>query len=77
MYLDGRGIRTRGPHGEAVVDDSFLVLLHMAPDDTELTLPGLPWAARYEVVLGTAETSLHETALKVVGRSVTLLRACR
>jgi glycogen operon protein len=77
MYLDGRGIRTRGPHGEPVVDESFLVLLHMGPDDLEVTLPGLPWAARYEVVLATAGTSLHETSLKVLGRSVTLLRAGR
>jgi glycogen operon protein len=77
MYLDGRGIRTRGPHGEPVVDESFLVLLHMGADDLEVTLPGLPWAARYEVVLGTAGTSLHETSLKVLSRTVTLLRACR
>jgi glycogen operon protein len=77
MYLDGRGIRTRGPHGERVVDESFLVLLHMAADDTDLTLPGPPWAARYEVVLASGSTSLHERSLKVVGRSVTLLRACR
>jgi glycogen operon protein len=77
MYLDGRGIRTRGPHGEQVVDESFLLLLHMAPDEAEVRLPGLPWAARYEVVLATAKTVLHETALQVVGRSVTLLRACR
>jgi glycogen operon protein len=77
MYLDGRCIRTRGPHGEPVVDESFLVLLHMGPDDLEVALPGAPWAARDEVVLGTAGTALHETALKVAGRSVTLLRACR
>jgi isoamylase len=77
MYLDGRGIRTRGPHGEQVVDESFLVLFHMGPDDASIALPGVPWASRYEVVLGTAETVLHETALTVIGRSVTLLRACR
>ncbi|MDP9183794.1 MAG: glycogen debranching enzyme GlgX, partial [Actinomycetota bacterium] len=77
MYLDGRGIRTRGPHGEPVVDESFLLLLHMGPEDTEVQLPGSPWASRYEIVLGTAETVLHETALQVLGRSVTLLRACR
>jgi isoamylase len=77
MYLDGRGIRTRGPHGEPVVDESFLLLLHMGASDVEVQLPGSPWASRYEVVLGTAETVLHETALQVIGRSVTLLRACR
>jgi glycogen operon protein len=77
MYLDGRGIRTRGPHGEPVVDDSFLVLLHMGAEDLEVQLPRAPWAARYEVVLGTGATTLFETSLSVVGRSVTLLRALR
>ena len=77
MYLDGRGIRTRGPHGEPILDDSFLLLLHLGADDVEVTLPAAPWASSYEVVLGTATTSLHECSLAVVGRSVTLLRACR
>jgi glycogen operon protein len=77
MYLDGRGIRTRGPHGEPVVDDSFLVLLHMGPDDLLVQLPEAPWAERYEVVLGTGEAQLRETCLAVVGRSVSLLRALR
>jgi isoamylase len=77
MYLDGRGIRTRGTHGEPVVDESFLLLLHMGAEDRDVQLPGSPWASRYDVILGTAETVLHETSLRVVGRSVTLLRARR
>jgi isoamylase len=83
MYLDGRGIRSRGPRGEAVVDDSFLVVLHAGPDDLSLTLPGEPWASSYELVLDTAKSAfggaVHEpgSSLPVTARSVLLFRALR
>ena len=82
MYLDGRGIRSRGPRGELVVDDSFLVVLHAGADDLELTLPGHPWAASYQLVLDTGAhppDTVHEpgSSLSVAGRSVLLFRAGR
>ena len=85
MYLDGRGIRTRGPRGEAVLDDSFLLVLHAGPDDLSLTLPGLPWAASYEVLLDTADEEGRDdgraphagATVPMLGRSVLLLRALR
>jgi isoamylase len=55
MYVDGRGIRTRGPRGERVVDDSFLLILHTSPDAGSMVLPGAPWAQAYEVVVDTCE----------------------
>ncbi len=77
MYVDGRGIRTRGAHGERVVDDSFLLLLHAGPDDSDLVLPGRPWAAAYEVVLDTALRhavgSGASGRLTLSGRSLVLL----
>ncbi len=83
MYLDGRGIRTRGPRGEAVVDDSFLVVLHAGGGDLGLTLPGKPWASSYELVLDTATSGygvgFHEPGSEVwlMSRSVRLYRAAR
>jgi isoamylase len=83
MYLDGRGIRSRGPRGEEVVDDSFLLVLHAGGDDLELVLPGAPWAASYELVLDTAagarEGSAHRPGSSVAqtNRSVLLFRALR
>ena len=81
MYLDGDGIRTRGPRGERVVDDSFLLLLHTAAGDEDVVLPGQPWATSYEVVLDTAGVHPEGTqvsgVLGVCGRSVLLLRARR
>jgi isoamylase len=83
MYLDGRGIRTRGPRGERVVDDSFLVVLHAGADDLSLTLPGRPWASSYELLVDTArhgpDADVHQPGVPVAvtGRSVLLFRACR
>ena len=54
MYLDGGGIRQRGPRGERLADDSYLVVLHAGAEDSTFTLPGPPWATGYEVVVDTA-----------------------
>jgi len=79
MYLDGRGIRTRGPHGEPIVDESFLIVLHASPDRISLTLPGPPWAAGYDLVLDTAATPPARVplTLEMTGFSVTVLLARR
>ena len=55
MYLSGNDIRQRGPHGEPIVDDSFLIVLHAGLEATTFTLPGQPWARTYEVVLDTTD----------------------
>ena len=72
MYVDGRGIRTRGPHGEPITDDSFLLVLHAGAQDIDLTLPGQPWAESYEVLVDTAGSGDRMPA-----RSVRLYRAIR
>jgi len=81
MYLDGHGIRSRGARGERVVDDSFLVVLHMGPDEVELRLPPAPWASSYEVLVDTAGSLWGSrapgTRLTLTGRSVLVLRADR
>ena len=81
MYVDGRGIRTRGPRGEPVVDDSFLLVLHAGTADLRLPLPGPPWASSYELLLDTARhrsgVRPSGSPVKVTGRSVLLFRALR
>jgi isoamylase len=57
MFLAGDGIRARGPRGERVTDDSFLLWLHAGEEDRTVHLPGPPWADAYEVVLDTADDS--------------------
>ncbi|HEY5051203.1 MAG TPA: glycogen debranching protein GlgX [Acidothermaceae bacterium] len=51
MYLSGNDIRDVGPHGEPIVDDSFLIVIHAGLEPSSFTLPGAPWATNYEVVL--------------------------
>ena len=84
MYLDGRGIRSRGPRGERVVDDSFLLVLHTAAADSEVTLPSPPWGTAYDVVVDTAAEDgdggrVYPAGgvLSVVARSAVLLRVTR
>ena len=73
MLLDGRALRTRGPHGEPLVDDRFLVVLHTGPHPLEVTLPAAP---SYDVVLSTSAVApeLDDARVRVEGRSVLLLR---
>ncbi len=54
MYLDGDGIRHRGPRGERLTDESYLLVLHAGAEDATFALPGLPWASGWEVVVDTA-----------------------
>jgi len=85
MYLDGRGLRHRGPRGELIIDSSYLLLLHSGDDAIDFSLPGAPWAARYEAVIDTAEAgrphgdaSLTASAsVRLESRSVLLLRTDR
>jgi isoamylase len=84
MYLDGGGIKSRGPRGERVIDDSFLLVLHSGDQDVDFVLPQSPWASAYDVVFDTAEESGVRTAayaacdrLPLTTRSVVLLRVTR
>ena len=90
MLLNGQGIRARTAQGERIVDDSFLLVVHLGGAPAALQLPGLPWATAYDIVLDTAheaggheagghEAGGHEagTLLPLTARSVVLLRARR
>ena len=83
MFLDGEEIHTRGPRGERIVDESFLVVLHAGAEPVGFTLPGVPWAKSYEIVLDTStedEPIFKPEAgstLDVTPRSIVLLRARR
>jgi glycogen operon protein len=86
-YLDGGGIRQRGPRGERLVDESYLLVLHAGDEDLAVTLPGLPWASAYEIVVDTAcadgvpppgaDRPAAGLDLPVTARSAVLLRAVR
>ncbi|HMR14353.1 MAG TPA: glycogen debranching enzyme GlgX, partial [Arachnia sp.] len=62
--------------------EAFLTWFHSGADDVDITLPGLPWAASYEVVWHSADdgelpagTLATGSRLTLPGRSVVLLKA--
>jgi len=85
VYLSGQDIRGRGPHGERITDDSFLLVLHAGAEELEFTLPGDPWARWYQVVVDTTldgdpgarddDVLGAGTPILLVPRSLLLLRA--
>ncbi|MET0710913.1 MAG: glycogen debranching enzyme GlgX, partial [Jiangellaceae bacterium] len=81
MFLSGDGIRSRGPHGERIVGDSFVLWLHSGADPIDVTLPDLDWAQTYDVALDTAgartpqERHKAGDAVTIPARSCLLLRA--
>jgi glycogen operon protein len=54
MYLSGCDIPQRDALGREIIDESFFVVLHSGHLPVSFTLPGLPWAEEYELVLDTA-----------------------
>ncbi|HVA61753.1 MAG TPA: glycogen debranching protein GlgX [Mycobacteriales bacterium] len=81
LYLSGEGIRTRGPRGERIRDDSFLLVLHADAPPVSFALPGPPWAVRYQVEFDSAapedaaRSLVGGDRLPASGRSFLVLRA--
>ncbi|MEO7127167.1 MAG: glycogen debranching protein GlgX [Nakamurella sp.] len=86
VWFDGNDVRSHGPHGERLTDDSWLIVLHAADTDTTITLPGVPYGDQYTPVLDTAQptglpasTAPIRCGLQIAmpARTVWLLRAHR
>lgn len=85
-WFDGNDLRGHGPHGQHLVDDSWLVVLHAGVEPVDVTFPGLPYGDSYTPVVDTAEPTgmpAGDTpipcgvATTIPGRTLTLLRANR
>ena len=79
VFLNGQGIRERGPRGEKIVDRHFLLFFNAHVEPVEFTLPSDEYCAAWEIVLDTADgpdPSPHEpgSTLSVESRSVVVLR---
>ncbi|MBO3664078.1 glycogen debranching protein GlgX [Microbacterium stercoris] len=79
VFLNGQGIRERGPRGEKIVDRHFLLFFNAHVEPVEFTLPSEEYCAAWEIVLDTADgpdPSPHEpgSTLSVESRSVVVLR---
>ena len=86
VFLNGEGITDRGPYGEPILDDSFLVLFNADRQPGVFTLPTGPWPDAWEVLFDTADSIPpdegdygglvfhHGSTIHLTGRSVVVLR---
>jgi isoamylase len=78
VFLNGDEIRSRTPHGEPILDDSFLLLLNAHLDPVEFTLPtrrfGTRWALEFATGAEPQGPLAARSRVSVQGHSLTLLR---
>jgi isoamylase len=80
VFLNGREIPTKTPHGEDVVDDTFILLLNAWHEDMEFALPARRFGANWQLVLSTADPDAPDAVYRarenvpVPQRSLLLLR---
>jgi glycogen operon protein len=81
VFLNGDEIPDPGPHGERIVDDSFLLLFNAHSDMIEFTIPPDRYGEEWAIMLDTAEPDLDEGSrtfkagqeLAVTARSIVVL----
>ena len=82
VFLNGQAIPTRGPHGEQIEDDSFVLLFNAHYQDRQFRLPRPHMGRRWTLELTTADpdapsgsTEYAARALvEVIAHSITILR---
>jgi len=82
MFLNGREIPTPGPHGEDIVDDSFVVLFNAHEEDRVFVLPRARFGRRWVLELSTADPAAAagsesfdaRSEVTVMSRSIVLLK---
>jgi glycogen operon protein len=53
LFLNGEGIKERGPRGERVTDDSFILCFNAHHDWLEFALPSTDYGKKWELVFDT------------------------
>jgi glycogen operon protein len=82
VYLNGKAIPSRGPRGEAIVDDTFLLCFNAHHETLWFHMPAEQYGHRWHRVIDTADPDLRESieprlsgqSLRVVGRSLVVLQ---
>jgi isoamylase len=79
VFLNGREIASRTPHGEVIADDSFLLLFNASPETVEFTLPARRFGSAWVVELATGAVApegelVPRAQVSVQDRSLVLLR---
>ncbi len=82
MFLNGSEISTRGPYGEEIEDDSFVVICNAIGEDRSVMLPRRRFGAQWALELSTADpdaepgTSRYgaRTEVPLLSRSLVVLK---
>jgi isoamylase len=75
LLLSGDALDWQDPEGNAIVDDSFLVLLNGAREDVQFVLPPPePWGRRWSLRIDTNASSLGDGPVFEAGSTVSLAR---
>jgi isoamylase len=73
MFLNGREIPTRGPHGEEIVDNSFVLLFNAEPEACSFMLPRTRFGVQWELELSTFDPELSAGAARFGARTVVMV----
>ncbi len=62
LYLNGDAIQARGPRGEEITDDQFLLLFNASPEAIEFAVPAVVELPVWNLVVDTADPSREKLA---------------
>lgn len=82
VFLNGHGIKSQGPKGEQIIDDSFYVIFNAYHAELQYILPPRKYGKHWTKVLDTSENVINENpgkyrakeAIIVQGRSIVVLK---
>ena len=82
MFLNGQAITSRGPQGQAIDDDTFILLFNAHFEDRQFRLPRVNMGERWELELTTADPESRPAGLAyaardqvdVIAHSITILK---
>jgi glycogen operon protein len=82
MFLNGQAITSRGPQGQAIDDDTFILLFNAHFEDRQFRLPRVNMGRRWELELTTADPEVEaggaayaaRDLVDVIAHSITILK---
>jgi isoamylase len=82
VYLNGKAIPSRGPRGEEIIDDTFLLCFNAHFETMSFRLPDAQFGRRWHRVIDTADPDLRDPIgaiadhgeLRVIDRSIVVLQ---
>jgi len=75
LFLNGREFPYRGPNGEQLADDSFLLLVNAHHEDVEFMLPARRYGQTWALELDTADPDAQPGSLSVDAREAIVAQA--